>query len=91
MHLVLTITASTDRDPEPEVKFNPVAIPIDDPKAQLALEMAIAELDKHDATPGDGSADFKQRVRIPVKVNLFVTRLNTEVAIDATASLHLEP
>ena len=83
-HLQIAIQIDADRNGANEVNVTPIDVPLADAVANpLALALGLADLG--DSTPGNGQLDEKAHVRVPVRINLFVTKLNVAVDVDATA------
>lgn len=80
--LQIALKADTDKNGSYDVNVTPVDIEINEATA-LALESAIAVADVNDAIPGNGEFEVKQAIKAPVKINLFITSLKTNVNIDA--------
>ena len=85
-HLQIAIKVDTDRNLVDgyEINVTPIDIPISDSVAE-AVQLAVAVADSADAVPGDGELEAKQHVKVPVKINLFITHLNTSVDVDMMA------
>lgn len=87
--LQLGFEVNTDKDPEYEIRITPVDIELP-PHIALAAKAVEAYLDSLDAHPGDGEADIAVKKKIPVKINLYITKLNTTYELDGNIFLNVK-
>lgn len=87
--LQIEIQGDVTGDGRPEFKLTPIDIPIADNVA-FPLGQALKMADQFDAEPGDGEYDQLFKTRIPVRVNLFVAKLNTEVDVQGKVTIRIK-
>ena len=88
MQLSFSLTASTDVNPGHSLEAPPILIPIPD-DALPALKTAIATIDDTDAHPHDGAVQEVFHRRFPVRINLFLFKINQNVSVDAELKVEL--
>ena len=86
--LQFSLSASTDVNPGHSLEASPILIPIPD-EVVPALRAAIATVDQTDAHPNDGAIQEVFHKRFPVRINLFLFKINQNVSVDAELTVEL--
>jgi hypothetical protein len=87
--LQIEIQGDVTGDGKPEFKVTPIDIELPDEAADL-LEKAFRIADTLDAEPGDGEFDQKFKAKIPVKVNLFIAKIDTLIPVQGKATVRIK-
>lgn len=76
-------------DGKPEFKVTPIDIELPDEAADL-LEKAFRIADTLDAEPGDGEFDQKFKTKVPVRLNLILTKMNAGISLDGKLTMRVK-
>lgn len=87
--LQIEIQGDVIGDEKPEFKVTPIDIELPDTLAH-SLQQAFQVADAFDSEPGDGELDQVFKTKVPIKLNLLFTKLNTSVEVKGKATIRIK-